>query len=728
MQSLPVASYFRFSKLILVIVFVAGGYLLSPSKIEAVIDSCSGSLSPTQLSRNSEDTITFVVNNDSSEDAMYIKISSPNSYISITDAASSGWNLDYIDYTEIYMSGGSILAGESATVTITADISDVDWAAEGWQVSLDTDPEGSEPTICSGAFDTSIATSQALAISSVDVSNVTTSQATVTWTTNKNATSTVNYGTSASYGSTLTDDTPKTSHSITLTSLSANTTYHYKLTSVDEDLSSVSTGNSTFASAANSSSSSTSTTIIVNTTSITPAVVLDSIKPSVRVTTNFSKPFDKAPKIIGRATDDKSVVRIDYSIDNGVNWQPVDTASLNKTSINFEFTPIFLEDDTYKIKVRATDGGGNIGLSSVGLLTIDRLPPSVGSVFFSVGPQPLPPPRNGKIYGLKGMDQKITLSAIGGPTSVDIISKNKMFSLVKSVDNGLWSGVLSFENSGEYKLTAKSVDGGGTRVEREIGSIEILDMGKVVAGNSNSKVDATVSVYYFDYITDRFVLWDGSAYSQANPQITDIDGNYMLYLPPGKYFIEVKAPGYRNLKTSIFEIIESVPLTSELKLQKKLFFFDITETVVDIDTDMINVGEIKENNLLVGKQLTDVELFDGEKNIQLSSLRGKRMLISILNSWNPQSFAQMSILNSISKSGEIEVGTIFPQQTASKIHILKQKGAYKFPMLADPDGLLVDTLSILYLPMNLYISRNGTIESVTYGVLNSWEIEKKLLD
>lgn len=689
--------------------------------VTAAVSSCTSSVAPTSIDANtSGDFSLSTTNGDESNSVVWIKITRPSSNFTID---SGGVSDSYTDTST------SIGPGGFTTTTFSATSGSANASSANWTVQVSDEAEGADPTTCTGDLGTSIVNgSDAISISGVTLSEVTTSSVKISWTTSVAANSLVDYGTTSSYGSAKSDSTLSTSHSLTIDSLSADTSYHYRISSGDGSNTAI-TSDNTFTTAASSTSTTTTTTVVVNTTTTTTATVAsDNTKPTVRVTTDFSKPYDKAPKIIGRAFDNKSIVRIDYSLDNGVNWQPVDTASLSKASVSFDFTPAYLDDDTYKIKVRAVDGGGNIGLSAAYLLTIDRLPPSVGSVFFSVGPQPLPPPRNGKIYGLKGMDQKITLSAIGGPTSIDIISKNKMFSLVKSVDNGLWSGVLSFENSGEYKLTAKSVDGGGTRVEREIGSIEILDMGKVVAGNSNSKVDATVSVYYFDYITDRFVLWDGSAYSQANPQITDIDGNYMLYLPPGKYFLEVKAPGYRNLKTSIFEIIESVPLISELKLQKKLFFFDIAETVVDIDTDMINVGEIKENNLLVGKQLTDVELFDGEKNIQLSSLRGKRMLISILNSWNPLSYAQMSILNSISRSGEIEVGTIFPQQTASKIHILKQKGAYKFPMLADPDGLLVDTLGILYLPMNLYISRNGTIESVTYGVLNSWEIEKKLLD
>ena len=56
--------------------------------------------------------------------------------------------------------------------------------------------------------------------------------ATVSWSTDLYSDSRVDYGTSASYGSTRYDDGPKLSHSITLTNLGSNVLYHYRITSV----------------------------------------------------------------------------------------------------------------------------------------------------------------------------------------------------------------------------------------------------------------------------------------------------------------------------------------------------------------------------------------------------------------------------------------------------------------------------------------------------------------
>ncbi len=69
-------------------------------------------------------------------------------------------------------------------------------------------------------------------ISAVSVSPVTATTAVVSWTTNVTATSRVDYGTTASYGSNVSDATLVTSHSLALSSLACNTTYHYQITSV----------------------------------------------------------------------------------------------------------------------------------------------------------------------------------------------------------------------------------------------------------------------------------------------------------------------------------------------------------------------------------------------------------------------------------------------------------------------------------------------------------------
>lgn len=69
-------------------------------------------------------------------------------------------------------------------------------------------------------------------ISSVS-SSATSTSATIHWTTDESATSVVDYGTTASYGTTTSSASRVTSHSVTLTGLAASTLYHYRISSAD---------------------------------------------------------------------------------------------------------------------------------------------------------------------------------------------------------------------------------------------------------------------------------------------------------------------------------------------------------------------------------------------------------------------------------------------------------------------------------------------------------------
>jgi lysophospholipase L1-like esterase len=71
-------------------------------------------------------------------------------------------------------------------------------------------------------------------ISSISSGSPTTTTAPITWNTDTPTDSQVEYGTSVSYGSlTVLDSTLVTSHSVTLSNLAANTTYHFRVRSTD---------------------------------------------------------------------------------------------------------------------------------------------------------------------------------------------------------------------------------------------------------------------------------------------------------------------------------------------------------------------------------------------------------------------------------------------------------------------------------------------------------------
>ena len=71
-------------------------------------------------------------------------------------------------------------------------------------------------------------------ISGISASNITQTGALITWTTDEDSTSQVEYGPTTSYGSTTAlDEDLVTSHSVSLSGLTAGTTYHYRVKSKD---------------------------------------------------------------------------------------------------------------------------------------------------------------------------------------------------------------------------------------------------------------------------------------------------------------------------------------------------------------------------------------------------------------------------------------------------------------------------------------------------------------
>ncbi|MBA3044403.1 hypothetical protein FP804_04635, partial [archaeon] len=99
------------------------------------------------------------------------------------------------------------------------------WTVTGHLNSTGTASMDATPNI---AVDTAAPT-----ISSVQSSSVTDTTATISWTTNEDSDSLIEYGTTVSYGSTKSDAAMVTSHSIQLTGLTASTLYHYRVKSAD---------------------------------------------------------------------------------------------------------------------------------------------------------------------------------------------------------------------------------------------------------------------------------------------------------------------------------------------------------------------------------------------------------------------------------------------------------------------------------------------------------------
>ena len=84
-------------------------------------------------------------------------------------------------------------------------------------------------------------------ISNILAVNITTDSAIVTWTTNQPSDSLIEYGETPAYGSSISDEMMTSTHSMTITGLKSNTTYHFRVTSRNSFGLTSSSGDNTFA-------------------------------------------------------------------------------------------------------------------------------------------------------------------------------------------------------------------------------------------------------------------------------------------------------------------------------------------------------------------------------------------------------------------------------------------------------------------------------------------------
>ena len=135
-------------------------------------------------------------------------------------------------------SSAALVTSHSITLTGLTASSTYDFQVES------VDAEGNTATSSNQTFAT--LRNSPPVITSISSGIPSDTSATVTWTTDEPATSQVNYGTTTGYGSASSSAALVTSHSITLTGLTAETTYHFQIQSTDSLANTATSSDQTF--------------------------------------------------------------------------------------------------------------------------------------------------------------------------------------------------------------------------------------------------------------------------------------------------------------------------------------------------------------------------------------------------------------------------------------------------------------------------------------------------
>lgn len=730
----------------------------------AALSACSASVSPNSVEPGASQDFSFNVTNDDDADGRmrWIKISRPSGSYTITGYSSNGLSVsqsdsDFSTWGFDAGSGGSFGQGLSVQAGSNAE------GAASWSVQASDDTGGGGAVSCGGDTSTSISSSGGGGGggggSSPSISNVVVSagasSATFTWSTDSDSDSSVDYGTDSSYGSNQSSGTQTSSHSLTAIGLLSSTTYHYNIKSTNSN-GTTAVGDNSFTTAAPGESTVTSTgtsksgtssngkTIVVTATP-TPTPIPDRTPPSVTLDTDFSTVFAAPPVITGTAYDPSGVGKIEYSIDGGRNFLPVDLIkNPGFRSTTFEFVPQLADDDNYKLKIRSQDNSpqANSGVSKEFTLIIDRLPPQVSGDIISIGPQVLSQNQNGYIVSVKGVNQKITLSAIGGPIKLDLyITQNnatqsgQIVNLVKSEETGLWSGEFAFNNVGKYSLYISGVDGAGNKLGRFLDRLSAIEPGRILNHGKPVK-DAKVSIYFLENNSQRWTLWDGASFGQTNPQKTDSTGQFGALLPEGKYYFDIEAPGYKHTVSSIFDVNDPVVINSDFTLSplKLLFGFwifkiylpDFSTQTVPVTLKLPTLSKNSSNLINHEAPIFSLPTLDGNES-NISSLRGSPIVLTFLNIWNPQISEQISAEEELKGKTSFKPYVVMVGSTKSKVTIFAKRGGYKIPIFIDQDATLSDPYGLNSMPAHYFIDRFGVVKRVEKGVLSESDLEEALL-
>lgn len=726
--------------LIVLALFITSGF----NYVSAALNSCSATFSPNSTPPNSNVSGVLGISNTSDTAINWIKLTSPGTeYAVISSASAYMWDAN-ASAQEVIFSSGSLNEGASQNFSIEFSSGDPQPSPVNWTVQVSNNPDGSDSITCDGDLSLGIVVQPSqINISDISVSSISSSSVTIKWNTDVASTSKVEYGLDDSYGKSISSASLTTTHTVTINGLAANTGYRYRVISATPaDGGEAISGDNIFLTAIKETTESGSNQPLPLSPGFKITDPGDKTPPSISFTTKLtSKVFTTTPTFSGTASDDKAVARVEYSIDNGRNWlnaSPLNTVTGKSTT--FSFTPKNLDDGDYQILARAIDGGGNITKTPTLSIVVDRLPPLIGGNLISIGPQSLQPDINGRLTTLTGVDQKIIVSATGGPTTINLIAKNTdgtegNFALTKSEDTGLWVGILNFDKSGNYLLSANSVDGAGNKTSRVLADIKVVPSPRILTtdnGKTSDVKNAKVTLYYLDADTHSWVVWDGAPNGQTNPSYTDNKGAYQYLMPGGTYYLKAEAKGYKTVISKRFKLDSPQSLTADIYLKKNIGFsirsFNIAmptlwPELVDMNLDKRKVDAPRSSNgSLPQFTLPDLE----GKNFNSLQLLGRPTVITVLSTWSPPSQEQLAAIAKVPDSKDYRVMPILVQEKQQKIKAYASIAGYEFTMLADSDGQLVEKLKINSLPTHYFIDRKGSIIKVMVGVLNNKQLLNEL--
>lgn len=698
------------SILLLVVIFYA-----SFKPVNASISSCPiNSYSPQSLTSGETATIVFnITNNDESSNLLHwLKITAPTNFVitSLDGPSSGGTTINDSGSEAVIMT--TLSSGESGDFSVGVTTTGGVTSTGSFGIQASDSSEGDSPAGCGGDTTVSLTSggSSAITISNVSLS-VSDTAATITWSSSLPTTGSVQYGTTSSYGGSINDTTLGTSHSVTLSGLSSSTQYHYLVTSTDQSSNSASLTDKTFTTSPSGETRTVTSTVTSTVTNTVREVYKDVILPSIKIKTELKKIYESFPSIDFVASDESGISRVRYSVDDGVNWYPVNIdEKIGKKQIASSFTPSITDDGEYVLIIEVTDAAGNKSFSKELKTTIDRLPPIVGPLIVMSGPQIVNVNSSNNLDLIVDVEYKFILTSAGGPKTINMTCGQKKYNFEKNIDTGVWVTKIKFEDEDKSCIpTLTAIDGAGNTQEKDINQIVINKRGILKNG--------TITVYWYDSFENKFVLWDSGPYGQNNPISTSTTGGYAFLLPQGKYYIEAKAGGKRTTVSNIIDIKSAAIINDDWQLKPVWKFWQMSEEML-INPKILGSNDWNIKNI----ELPRISL-TSSAGLGFSTLdiRGTISVVSLFTSWHPLANEYLKTLDKLNLNG-VKTYPVLLQEKSAAANFLKLRGGYKLNILADPDGEFLNGMNINGLPATLIVNKFGQVVYEKFGNISYQEV------
>lgn len=436
-------------------------------------------------------------------------------------------------------------------------------------------------------------------------------------------------------------------------------------------------------------------------------------------------------------SDLTTIARVEVSHDNKKTWFAADVKDNS-----FSFTFKNLEDANYSIIVRATDAVGNVGESRSQTLIVDTIPPTLGGAITTFGNQTLTPNPDGTIRTVVGVPIRMILSFKGGVTQAEINANNESFELKHIQGTNLWIATLLFKTAGKNFLILSAQDGAFNRIEKKLQTIMAETPGKVYDLETKKPLaNVKVSVFYFDFTSKTWVVWDGEGFGQKNPLTTTQSGTYSFMVPAGRYYVQANLPGFHTLQSEILDFsktslirfdlpLESIPhiaitlpFIGNVTLSFPPFSQPQTLPVLQNQESLTSQAPIIQPTQALYFSLPD----KNNNPVSLSSMLGKKVLLTFLSPWSPHAVDQASILSMINQNinNQLIYG-ILVQENPTTADIFMKRGRYQFSYLVDEVGTTASNYNVTILPQHFLIDSKGIIREAISGVLDDKTILEKL--